>query len=88
MAEAAITLNGRTYRLSCGDGEEARLRELSQVVTAKLQTLVAEYGQVGDDRLLLLSALQIADEMLEARAKAAALESRLLAMQQARGGGA
>ncbi len=81
MADAAITLNGRMYRLSCGDGEEGRLRDLIGLVAAKLDGLVAEYGQVGDDRLLLLSALQIADEMLDARARAAALENALLALQ-------
>lgn len=82
MAEAALTLNGRIYRLSCGDGEEARLRELSEVVRAKLDSLIAEFGQVGDDRLLLLSALLIADDMLEARSRAAALETLLAAVQK------
>ena len=67
MAEAKITLNGRIYRLSCADGEEARLQRVAQVVSARLDALVAEHGQVGDDRLLLLTALQIADELLEAR---------------------
>jgi cell division protein ZapA len=75
MPETAITLNGRIYRFSCGEADAPRLRELSQVVASKLDALVAEYGQVGDDRLLLMSALQIADELLEARARAAALES-------------
>ena len=77
MAEAAISLNGRTYRLVCNPGEEQRLHDLSAVVRGKLDGLVAEHGQVGDDRLLLLSALLIADELLEARARLAALEQQL-----------
>ena len=81
MGSATITLNGRTYRLDCGEGEEGRLAELSQVVRDKLQGLVAEFGQVGDDRLLLMSALLIADEMLDARARVAALEAALVAVQ-------
>lgn len=81
MAEAAVTLNGRIFRLSCADGDELRLRELSEVVRVKLDSLIAEYGQVGDDRLLLLSALLIADDMLEAKSRAAALEALLAAVQ-------
>jgi cell division protein ZapA len=81
MAETAISLNGRTYSLSCGEGEDGRLRQLSEIVRGKLDGLVAEYGQVGDDRLLLLSALLIADDMLEARARVEALETLLAAVQ-------
>ena len=77
MRQASITLNGRTYRLSCGDGEEARLAQLSEVVRGKLDHLVTEFGQVGEDRLLLMSALLIADELLDARARLDALEAAL-----------
>ena len=84
MAEVAITLNSRIYRLSCSDGEESRLHALSQVVEGKLSKLVAEFGQVGDDRLLLLSALQIADDLLDAQAKAAALEEAVAALRPSR----
>lgn len=82
MAEAAIKLNGRMYRLSCGEGEDVRLRELSEIVRVKLEGLVSEYGQVGDDRLLLLSALLIADDMLEARSRVKALETLLTTVQK------
>lgn len=77
MAEAEVTLNGRLYRFTCAEGEEGRLNQLSDIVRAKLDSLVAEYGQVGDDRLLLLSALLIADDMLEAKSRIAALEALL-----------
>ncbi len=82
MAEAAVTLNGRIYRLSCADGDELRLQELSEIVRAKLDSLIAEYGQVGDDRLLLLSALLIADDMLEAKSRVAALDTLLATVQK------
>jgi cell division protein ZapA len=75
MAEAAISLNGRIYRFTCADGDLARLHQLSDIVRAKLETLVAEYGQVGDDRLLLLSALLIADDMLEATTRRGTLQA-------------
>ena len=67
MGQVTITLNGRSYRLRCGDGEEQRLLELAEHVDDRLASLVAEFGQVGDERLLLMTALMIADELFDAR---------------------
>ena len=69
MGQVAITLNGRTYRLRCGDGEEARLLELSGHLRTKIDRLAAEFGQVGDDRLMVMAALLITDELFDARAR-------------------
>jgi cell division protein ZapA len=77
VGHVAVTLNRRTYRLQCGDGEEPRLLGLTAHVRAKLDALTAEFGQVGDDRLLLLAALQIADELWEARDQVTALTQAL-----------
>lgn len=69
MGQVTITLNGRTYRLKCGDGEEGRLLDLSGHVGGHIDRLVAEFGQIGDDRLLLMASLFIADELWDARAR-------------------
>ncbi len=69
MGQATITLNGRTYRLRCGDGEEARLIELASHVHSKIERLANEFGQIGDDRLMVMAALLITDELFEARAR-------------------
>lgn len=74
MGQVTVTLNGRAYRLSCGEGEEARLTALADHVRSKLDTLVAQFGQVGNDRLILMAALLIADELWDAKAKAAPAE--------------
>lgn len=69
MAEVTITLNGRTYRLECGDGEEEHLLSLSDMIGDRLDGLKKKFGQVGDDRLLLMTALMIADELSETKQK-------------------
>ena len=71
MGQVTITLNGRTYRLRCGDGEEQRLLVLSDHVRGKIDQLAAEVGQVGDDRLMVMAALLVADELFEARTQLA-----------------
>lgn len=67
MGHVTLTLNGRAYRLRCDDGEERRLVALADYIRGKVEALVAEFGQVGDDRLLLMAALLVADEYFDAR---------------------
>jgi cell division protein ZapA len=69
MGQATITINGRTYRLKCGDGEEARLLALSDIVRQRVDSLAGEFSAAGDDRLLLMAALMLADELLDAQAR-------------------
>lgn len=72
MGQVTITLNGRSFRLRCGDGEEARLIALAEHVERKLAGLVAEFGQVGDERLLVMASIMITDELFDAREALAA----------------
>lgn len=74
MADVTISLNGRSYRLECGEGEEAHLLELSELVGERLGKLQKQFGQVGDDRLLLMTALMFADELTETEKKLSAAE--------------
>ncbi len=62
-----MTINGRVYRLSCEDGEEKRLLQLAKDVGARVDAFSESFGQVGENRLLLLAALRLADELLDAK---------------------
>jgi cell division protein ZapA len=75
MGQVTVTVNGRTYRLRCGEGEEARLIQLATLVGDRTDGLAAEFGQVGDERLLLMAALLIADELCDMRDRLAELEA-------------
>ena len=66
MAQVTVTMNGRIYRLACGEGEEARVLALAEHVREKVDQLAANYGQAGDDRLLLMAAILTADELFDA----------------------
>lgn len=68
MPEIHLTLNGRSYPVSCEEGEEARIKELAQYVDRKIQEFVSKLGQIGEARLLVLAALVIADELADAHA--------------------
>jgi len=70
MGQVAVNLNGRSFRFNCGEGEEARLKELAAYVNSRVEDLTREFGNVGEQRLLLMAALYIADELWDARAEA------------------
>lgn len=68
MAQVSITFNKRTYRFDCADGEAERLEKIAGYLKDKLDTLIHEHGAVGDERLMLMAALMLTDELFEARA--------------------
>lgn len=65
MAQVTINLNGRAYRIACDDGQEDRIRLLGEVVDRRLEELTASVGNVGDLRLLVMTAIILADEMVD-----------------------
>ena len=67
MGQVAISLMGRSYRFVCGDGEEARIKTLGDYVRTKVDQLGRDMGRTADDRLLVMAALMLADELFEAR---------------------
>ena len=67
MAQVTITINGRNYPIACNAGEEGRIAELARYVDGKVRGFAKEFGAVGEARLLLLTALILADELAEAR---------------------
>jgi cell division protein ZapA len=67
MGQVAVIVNGRSYRFACGDGEEARLQELATFVKGRVEELTRQYGNTGEERMLLMATLLIADELWDAR---------------------
>ncbi len=73
MGQVAVTVNGRSYEVACDDGQEDHLVRLASYIDKKVAELVTTVGQIGDTRLLVMSALLLADELSEAYSELAAL---------------
>ena len=67
MAHVSVTIDNRRYRLACNEGEEARLGQLAALIDGKILELRKSFGEVGDQRLIIMAALTIADSLTEAR---------------------
>jgi cell division protein ZapA len=81
MGQISVTLNGRTYRLECGEGEEAHLIELAEYLGTHVEDMKRKFGQIGDDRLILMASLVVLDELWELRRQMAQMK---IAMAEAR----
>lgn len=68
MGRVSVAVGGRSYALSCSDGEEEHLAALGHHLAAKADELTAAIGTMSEPRLLLMAGLQIADELFAARA--------------------
>ena len=62
MADVDIVINSRTYRISCKDGEEDRIKLLSSRIDAEVKLLANKIGQLGEARMILLAALVLLDK--------------------------
>ena len=68
MAQVSITFNKRTYRFDCDEADAPRLEKIADYLKDRLEGLIREHGAVGDERLMLMAALMMTDELFEARA--------------------
>ena len=75
MPQINVTIDGRNYRMACGEGEEAHLTGLAESLDQRIVEMRKSFGEIGDMRLQVMAALTIADELAELRGRLATLES-------------
>ena len=62
MANVNIKFNGKDYLLSCDDGQEENLKELANHLSKKFNELKLNLGNIGENKLLLISSIKVIDE--------------------------
>ena len=84
MAQVTVTINSRQYRMACEDGQEDHLMRLAKDIDQRIAGLRTQFGEVGDQRLSIMAAITVADELFEAAQKIRKLEQQVAALQDAR----
>ena len=69
MANVNIKFNGKEFLLSCDDGQEEHLEELSNLLSKKFEELKSSLGNIGENKLLLITSIKIIDEYFETMKK-------------------
>ena len=67
MANVSIKFNGKEFLLSCEDGQEEHLEELLIQISQKFNDLKNDLGNLGENKLLLITAVKIMDEYYETK---------------------
>ncbi len=84
MAQVNVTINGRQYRMGCEDGEEDRVMTLAREIDERIEQLRGSHGEIGDQRLTVMAALTVADELAESVQRIHSLEQEIAGLQEAR----
>ena len=69
MANVSIKFNGKDYLLSCDDGQESNLKELAAQLNKKFEELKSNLGNIGENKLLLISSIKFVDEYYDLKKK-------------------
>ena len=69
MANVTIKFNGKEFLLSCDDGQEEHLEELLIQINQKFNNLKNDLGNIGENKLLLITAVKVMDEYYETKKK-------------------
>ena len=69
MANVTIKFNGKEFLLSCDDGQEEQLEELLIQINQKFNDLKKDLGDIGENKLLLITAVKVMDEYYETKKK-------------------
>ncbi len=69
MANVNILFNGKEFLLSCEDGQEEHLQELSTHLNEKFDNLKKSLGNIGESKLLLITSITTMDEYFETKKK-------------------
>ena len=77
MANVNIKFNNKDYLLSCDDGQEESLKKLTKFLDQKYSELKDKLGNIGENKLLLITTIQLIDEYFDLKQKVANQKKKL-----------
>jgi len=84
MNHINVTINGRQYRMACEEGQEVQLLKLAESLESRIASLRGKFGEIGDARLIVMAALTVCDELLDAGQRIRNLEQELESLRNVR----
>ena len=77
MANVNVKFNGKDYLLSCDDGQEESLKKLTSFLDKKYSELKKKLGNIGENKLLLITSIKLIDEHFNLRQKITEQKNKL-----------
>src|SRR5210317_138615 len=75
MVNVNVNFNGRDYLLACQEGQEEDLQKLTEELGKKFNQLKKDLGNLGEAKLLLITAIQVIDELYTLKSSLSKLKS-------------
>ena len=77
MANVNIKFNNKDYLLSCDDGQEESLKKLTSFLDKKYKELKEKLGNIGENKLLLITTIQLIDEYFDLKERVSLQKKKL-----------
>jgi cell division protein ZapA len=84
LAKVQIEINGRRYAIGCDEGQEDHVVRLARYFDEHVKRLASSVGQIGDQRLFLMGALIVADEMHDLKLRLDKAEAEIARLSDVR----
>ncbi|MEO9614193.1 MAG: cell division protein ZapA [Nitratireductor sp.] len=84
MAQVTVTIDGKSYRMACDEGQEEHLVELAGRFDRYIGHLRGSFGEIGDHRLAVMAGIMVMDELSELQRRMKGLESEVGTLRKTR----
>jgi cell division protein ZapA len=84
MAQVTITVDGKQYRMACDEGQEEHLMEMGTKFDRYVGYLKGSFGEIGDQRLTIMAAIMVMDELSELQRRVKGMESEIGTLRKTR----
>ena len=81
MPQINVTIDGKSYRMACAEGEEPHLAALAASFDARVAEMRQAFGEIGDMRLQVMAALTQTDDLIDTKRRLSELEEQAQAMR-------
>jgi len=84
MAQVTVTIDGKSYRMACDEGQEDHLVGLAERFDRYVVHLKGAFGEIGDQRLTVMAGIMVMDELAELQKRIKGLESEMASLRKTR----
>ncbi|OCW59323.1 cell division protein ZapA [Hoeflea olei] len=84
MAQVTVTIDSKTYRMACEEGQEAHLSELAGRFDRYVGHLKDQFGEIGDLRITVMAGIMVMDELHELQRRMRGLEAEVETLKKTR----
>jgi cell division protein ZapA len=84
MAQVSVSIDGKVYRMACDEGQEQHLEDLATRFDRYVTHLKTSFGEIGDQRLIVMAGIMVTDELAEQQKKLKGLESEVETLRKTR----